>query len=628
MEVERDQTVSSPTIPIVDLSNLDKELVARAVVKASHEWGGFQVVNHEIPKELIQSLKKVGTHFFELSSEAEKEAVATPANSKDIQGYVTNSQQDIEDKVNEEYARQVKKLAEKILGWLSEGLGLDREALFNQGFGGGEKAVYTMKINYYPPCRPQANLVLGMQPHTDIHGLTLLVPNEIPGLQAIRSGMTRSVSRRGEELLKAQRSSLSLASVSPTPRSLPPVRTRRSNVSESACVSVTKSPPVLPSKPEPPDLFPVEQIKPLFETFPPPDPLPPDPPFKTPSPPEPPDPPLEAPSPMCPPEPPDPPDVLALNAPLRFCDTSSRPSLQALFQISTVKLPCRIATKSAGGGGAHVFASDTLLAYGLLSPVVYRSIFGCVDWSLFSSCFDLPITPPCKVSHVHLSSFFSTYFATVEWIRQLFVWVTLELRFMTLVGDIPMVLVLFGPTLATSNSIFIALARSSAVCSSLTSSIPGVGVMFVYLSSWWQVEEKLIFIFSLMNMDVAGYDFSLVPRLNQSSFLILPPIWSELEEQASLVLQGSSSHRMLFSAYGAVCVRMSNGKYKNVLHRTTLNTEKTRMSWVVLLKPPYDMVIEPLTKHTGDGDEAPKFKPITYGEHVERKVRDKLQKRS
>ncbi|KAH0908893.1 hypothetical protein HID58_032214 [Brassica napus] len=232
MEVERDQTVPSPTVPIVDLSNLDKELVARAVVKASQEWGVFQVVNHEIPKELIQSLKKVGTHFFELSSEAEKEAVATPANSKDIQGYVTNSQQDVEDKVNEEYARQAKKLAEKILGWLSEGLGLDREALFNQ----------------------------------DIHGLTILVPNEIPGLQ--------------------------------------------------------------------------------------------------------------------------------------------------------------------------VFKDD--------------------QW------FD----------------------------------------------------------------------------------------------------------------------------------------------------------------------RMSNGKYKNVLHRTTLNTEKTRMSWVVLLKPPYDMVIEPLMKHTGDGDEAPKFKPITYGEHVERKVRDKLQKRS
>ncbi|XP_048598695.1 zyxin-like [Brassica napus] len=302
-------------------------------------------------------------------------------------------------------------------------------------------------------------------------------------LVGILPRMTRSVSRRGEELLKAQRSSLSLASASPTPRSLPPVRTRRSNVSESACVSVTNSPHVLPSKPEPPYLFPVEKIKPLLETFPPPDPPPPDPPFKTPSPPEPPDPPLKAPSPMCPLEPVDPPDVLFLNAPLRFCDTSSGPSLQALFQISTVKLPCRIATKSGGGAGAHVSASDTLLAYGLLSPVLYRSIFGCVDSSLFSSCFDLPITPP--------------------------------------------------------------------LCSSLTGSIPGVGVMFVYLSFWWQVEEKLIFIF---NLDVAGYNFPLIPRLNQSSFLILPPIWSELDEQALLVLQGSSSHRMLFSAYGAVCV--------------------------------------------------------------------------
>lgn len=65
---------------------------------------------------------------------------------------------------------------------------------------------------------------------------------------------------------------------------------------------------------------------------------------------------------------------------------------------------------------------------------------------------------------------------------------------------------------------------------------------------------------------------------------------------------------------------MSNGKYKNVLHRTTLNKEKTRMSWVVLLKPTYDMVIEPLMKVNGHGYEAPKFKPITYGEHVYRRV--------
>lgn len=122
--------------------------------------------------------------------------------------------------------------------------------------------------------------------------------------------------------------------------------------------------------------------------------------------------------------------------------------------------------------------------------------------------------------------------------------------------DIPMSLVSFGSILLTSSNIYIALARSSAVCSSLTGSILDIGVVFVYISSWWQVEEKLILIFIPMNMDVAGYDFPFVSRLNQFSFLIFLPIWSELDEQASLVLQGSSSHRMSFSAYGAVYVAL------------------------------------------------------------------------
>lgn len=104
IEIERDQIVSSPslmtkTIPIVDLSHFDEELIARAVVKASQEWGAFQVVNHEIPTELIRRLQMVGTQFFELP-ENEKEAVAKPPNSKDIQGYETKSQKDPEDGVD------------------------------------------------------------------------------------------------------------------------------------------------------------------------------------------------------------------------------------------------------------------------------------------------------------------------------------------------------------------------------------------------------------------------------------------------------------------------------------------------------------------------------------------------
>ncbi|KAJ0231009.1 hypothetical protein HA466_0303260 [Hirschfeldia incana] len=110
--------------------------------------------------------------------------------------------------------------------------------------------------------------------------------------------LTRSVSKRGEELLKAQRSNLSPVSALPTPSSLPPVRTCLLHVYGPAFVSVTKSPPSLPSKPEPPDLVPMEQPDPPFEALFPPDPplkalFPPDPPPKAPPPSDLPDPPDE-----------------------------------------------------------------------------------------------------------------------------------------------------------------------------------------------------------------------------------------------------------------------------------------------------------------------------------------------
>ncbi|GLT85013.1 hypothetical protein SLE2022_032160 [Rubroshorea leprosula] len=44
-----------------------------------------------------------------------------------------------------------------------------------------------MKINMYPPCS-QPHLALGVEPHTDMSALTLLVPNDVPGLQVNKEG--------------------------------------------------------------------------------------------------------------------------------------------------------------------------------------------------------------------------------------------------------------------------------------------------------------------------------------------------------------------------------------------------------------------------------------------------------
>lgn len=64
--------------------------------------------------------------------------------------------------------------------WLSEGLGLWGEAI--KEVMGGE---YMMIVNYYPPC-PHSDLIEGLDPHTDVSGLTLILPNEILGLQVFK----------------------------------------------------------------------------------------------------------------------------------------------------------------------------------------------------------------------------------------------------------------------------------------------------------------------------------------------------------------------------------------------------------------------------------------------------------
>ncbi|VYS69207.1 unnamed protein product [Arabidopsis thaliana] len=199
MNVERDQHISPPClltkkIPIVDLSDPSDELVAHAVVKASEEWGIFQLVNHGIPAELMRRLQEVGRQFFELLA-SEKESVTRPADSQDIEGFFSKDPKKLKAwddhlihniwppssinyrywpnnpsdysgdgfrEVTKEYTRNVTNLTEKIVG--------------------GDKAQYVMRINYDPP----SDSAIGAPAHTDFCGLALLVSNEVPGLQVFK----------------------------------------------------------------------------------------------------------------------------------------------------------------------------------------------------------------------------------------------------------------------------------------------------------------------------------------------------------------------------------------------------------------------------------------------------------
>ncbi|XP_010444270.1 PREDICTED: probable flavonol synthase 5 isoform X3 [Camelina sativa] len=197
----------SADVPVVDLSVSDEGFLVREVVKASEEWGVFQVVNHGIPTEQMQQLQVAGKQFFDLP-ETEKDAVAK---EEDFEGYkrkylggINNWDEHLFHRlsppsiinykywpknppqyreVTEEYTKHMKRLTEKILGWLSEGLGLPRVALTQSM--GGDTAEYVLRINFYPPTQ-HSELTIGAAAHSDMGAIALLVPSEVPGLQAFK----------------------------------------------------------------------------------------------------------------------------------------------------------------------------------------------------------------------------------------------------------------------------------------------------------------------------------------------------------------------------------------------------------------------------------------------------------
>lgn len=84
-------------VPIIDFSNPDEDKVLHEIMEASRDWGMFQIVNHEIPSQVIEKLQAVGKEFFELPQE-EKEQYAKPADSTSIEGYGTKLQKEVDNK--------------------------------------------------------------------------------------------------------------------------------------------------------------------------------------------------------------------------------------------------------------------------------------------------------------------------------------------------------------------------------------------------------------------------------------------------------------------------------------------------------------------------------------------------
>ncbi|KAG8483231.1 hypothetical protein CXB51_022219 [Gossypium anomalum] len=197
-------STNSGGIPIIDLTgvaddpNLRREIV-KNVREACEKRGFFQIINHGIPVTTLDEMMDGIRRFHEQDKEAKKEFysrditrkvnfdlyLAEATNWRDTLSCVMAPRGPLPQQLPAvcrdifiEYSNKVMKLGHTLLELFSEALGLNRSYLEDIGCGEG---LFVMG-HYYPPC-PEPDLTLGTSSHTDSGFFTILLQNQIGGLQ-------------------------------------------------------------------------------------------------------------------------------------------------------------------------------------------------------------------------------------------------------------------------------------------------------------------------------------------------------------------------------------------------------------------------------------------------------------
>ncbi|KAJ8430231.1 hypothetical protein Cgig2_009409 [Carnegiea gigantea] len=226
-------TTEDEAIPVIDLSpisiyslddrghlpkNVDIDGLITKIGEACAKRGFFQVINHGVPLEKLEKLELIAREFFSLPLEEKrrvsrdegnplgyydaehtknvrdwkevfdfigKDHIVTPVTSDDLEPkIVVNRWPEYPPQlreIGEEYAREVEKLAFKLMELIALSLGLPSTS-FREFF---EDHTSLVRLNHYPPC-PSPDLALGVGRHKDSGGLTILAQDAVGGLEVRR----------------------------------------------------------------------------------------------------------------------------------------------------------------------------------------------------------------------------------------------------------------------------------------------------------------------------------------------------------------------------------------------------------------------------------------------------------
>ncbi|KAL6321910.1 hypothetical protein AAG906_035619 [Vitis piasezkii] len=209
------ENASLPDIPTIDMKRLIMSVTTDFELDKLHsackEWGFFQLVNHGVSSSLVENLKHEIVEFYKLPLE-EKMKYKTPGDAEGYGPSIRSEDQKLDwadrfymitnpihrrkphllpqlppslrDNL-ELYISESQKLAMRLLGLMARAIKLDKREM-EELFDDGRQEV---RMTYYPPC-PQSEMVMGIAPHSDPTGITILLQvNEVDGLQIKKDGV-------------------------------------------------------------------------------------------------------------------------------------------------------------------------------------------------------------------------------------------------------------------------------------------------------------------------------------------------------------------------------------------------------------------------------------------------------
>ncbi|KAG8370429.1 hypothetical protein BUALT_Bualt14G0115900 [Buddleja alternifolia] len=199
---------SDVCFPVIDLRGINdaskRAEIVKNVKEACEQWGFFQIVNHELPISVMDEMIEGVRRFHEQDNEVKKkyytrDSTKTFHYKSNFDLFKTSAAawrdtiacvmapppdpQELPDVCRDimfEYSKHVMKVGHTLYELLSEALGLNSSYL--KAIGCNESNVVVGQ--YYPAC-PEPELTFGIRSHVDYGLLTILLQDQIGGLQVL-----------------------------------------------------------------------------------------------------------------------------------------------------------------------------------------------------------------------------------------------------------------------------------------------------------------------------------------------------------------------------------------------------------------------------------------------------------